>query len=92
LLAEGLTEVDRPGSTCPLTELPLFRDPNPLMSLFGTHSDMRYEVGQFPTADKVWSNTLKLPVWHREEDLTLVDRYIDGFRKVTAHHHELIGR
>lgn len=30
LLAEGLTEVDRPGSTCPLNLLPLFRDPAPI--------------------------------------------------------------
>jgi perosamine synthetase len=34
---------------------------------------------------------LKLPVWHREEDIPLVDRYIDAFRKVTEHHHELRG-
>lgn len=92
LLAEGLAEVDRPGSTCPLTELPLFRDPNPLMSRFGAHSGMNYQPGQFPVAQKVWRNTLKLPVWHREEDLPLVERYIDGFRKVIDNHDDLIGR
>jgi hypothetical protein len=38
--------------------LPLFRDSNPVLFRFGTRSDMRYEQGQFPTADKVWATTL----------------------------------
>jgi dTDP-4-amino-4,6-dideoxygalactose transaminase len=92
LLAEGLVEVDRPGSTCPLNRLPLFRDPNPLLARYGRNSSMSYEVGQFPVAERVWQHTLKLPVWHTEEDMPLVDRYIDGFCKVIDNHHELEGR
>ncbi|MDT5032848.1 MAG: hypothetical protein QOC94_3019, partial [Actinoplanes sp.] len=30
------------------------------------------------------------PVWHRDEDLPLVDQYIAAFRKVTERHVELL--
>lgn len=92
LVAEGLTEVDRPGSICPLNRLPLFREPRPLLSRFGYSSSMNYRAGQFPVAEQVWQRTLKLPVWHRKDDVPLVDRYLDGFRKVIDNHHELLGR
>ncbi len=50
-----------------------------------------YRPGQFPVAEQVWRHTLKLPVWHREEDLPLVDRYLEGIRKVIDNHEELLG-
>lgn len=87
LLAEGCIEVDRPGSTCPLNLLPLFQRPGPLFPALRDH--LSYRPGDFPVAELVWSRTLKLPVWHREEDLELVDQYIEGFRKVTTHAHTL---
>ena len=88
LLAEGLVEVDRPGSTRPLNQLPLFQDP---AGLLGSHRNTRfsYRDGEFPVAEHTWAHTLKLPVWHRDEDMLLVDRYIEGFRKVIDNHHEL---
>ncbi|MGH3773348.1 MAG: DegT/DnrJ/EryC1/StrS family aminotransferase [Pseudonocardiaceae bacterium] len=47
------------------------------------HKRCRYEIPA--------SHTLKLPVWHREEGMTLVNQYIEGFRKVVENHHELLG-
>jgi dTDP-4-amino-4,6-dideoxygalactose transaminase len=89
LKAEGCHEVDRPGSTCPLNLLPLFQEPGPLFPEY--QGKLTYTRGDFPHAEAVHHNTLKLPVWHREEDMPLVDRYIDAFRKVTSHYHELLG-
>ncbi|GAB3237761.1 hypothetical protein GCM10027447_37080 [Glycomyces halotolerans] len=42
-------------------------------------------------AEAIHHHTLKLPVWHREEDLPLVDSYIEAFRKVTSNYQELQG-
>lgn len=91
LQAEGCLEVDRPGSTCPLNTLPLFQDAEPLFPhdpvLYGLH----YHPGEFPVAEQVHRYTLKLPVWHREADLPLVRRYLDGFCKVTENYKQLMG-
>jgi dTDP-4-amino-4,6-dideoxygalactose transaminase len=89
LRAEGLSELDRPGSTCPLNLLPLFQDPTPLFPHHPYVDRISYRPGQFPVAEDVHRRTLKLPVWHREEDVPLVRQYIAGFRKVAAHHHDL---
>lgn len=89
LQAEGCKEVDRPGSTCPLNLLPLFQDPGPLFP--GYEGKFRYAPGDFPYAESVHTNTLKLPVWHQEEDIPLVDSYIRAFRKVIENHKDLVG-
>lgn len=89
LQAEGCREVDRPGSTCPLNLLPLFQEPQPL---FPEYKDkLAYAPGDFPVAEAIHYNTLKLPVWHREEDMPLVDSYIEAFRKVTENYRDLPG-
>ncbi|WP_131769963.1 DegT/DnrJ/EryC1/StrS family aminotransferase [Candidatus Protofrankia californiensis] len=89
LQVEGCRELDRPGSTSPLNLLPLFQEPGPLFpELEGKFS---YRPGDFPRAEMVHNNTLKLPVWHREEDMPLVDSYIEAFRKVTEHYGDLLG-
>ncbi|MFE7798689.1 DegT/DnrJ/EryC1/StrS family aminotransferase [Nocardia sp. NPDC057440] len=89
LQAEGCHEIDRPGSTCPLNLLPLFQDPEPLFPAFT--GKLAYAPGDYPRAEQIHHSTLKLPVWHREDDLPLVDRYIEAIRKVTEHHAELKG-
>ncbi len=86
LLAEGCHEVDRPGSTCPLNLLPLFQNPEPLLPAY--KDKLRYAPGDFPVAESVHANTLKLPVWHHEEDMPLVHSYIEAFRKVAHHYRE----
>ncbi|WP_433655345.1 DegT/DnrJ/EryC1/StrS family aminotransferase [Nocardia sp. CA-128927] len=89
LLAEGCAEIDRPGSTCPLNLLPLFQEPGLLFPAFT--GKLAYAPGDYPRAEEIHHATLKLPVWHREEDLSIVDRYIEAIRKVTEHHIELKG-
>jgi dTDP-4-amino-4,6-dideoxygalactose transaminase len=89
LQAEGCREVDRPGSTCPLNRLPLFRHPEALFPHYPYLNRVNYRSGQFPVAQQVHHHTLNLPVWHRPEDMPLVDGYIEAFRKVIEHHHEL---
>lgn len=89
LRAEGCHEVDRPGSTCPLNLLPLFQDPGPLFPQL--QGKFAYARGDFPRAEAIYGSTLKLPVWHREEDMPLVDRYIEAFRKVIDNHRDLLG-
>jgi len=50
-----------------------------------------YAPGQFPEAEAFHRNTLKLPVWHREEEIPLADAYTTAFSKVTTHHRDLAG-
>jgi perosamine synthetase len=88
LKAEGCIEVDQPGSTCPLNLHPLFQDPSPL---FPAYADkISYQPGDFPVAERVHHNTIKLPVWHRPEDRTLVDQYIAAITKVSTHYRDLL--
>ncbi|MGY5307825.1 DegT/DnrJ/EryC1/StrS family aminotransferase [Nocardia gipuzkoensis] len=87
LHAEGCREVDRPGSTCPLNLLPLFQQPEPLLPAYT--DALAYGAGEFPQAEAVHATTLKLPVWHREEDMPLVDSYIEAFRKVSDRYRDL---
>jgi perosamine synthetase len=87
--AEGAHEVDRPASTCPLNLLPLFQEPGPLFPQY--EGKLRHARGDFPRAEEMHRNTLKLPVWHREEDMPLVDYYIEAFRKVAEHYRDLLG-
>ncbi|WP_159929004.1 MULTISPECIES: DegT/DnrJ/EryC1/StrS family aminotransferase [Nocardia] len=89
LQAEGCTEFDRPGSTCPLNLLPLFQEPGPLFPAFT--GKLAYAPGDYPRAEALHHATLKLPVWHRDSDLPLVDRYIEALYKVITHHADLKG-
>lgn len=88
--AEGGHEIDRPGSTCPLNLLPLFQDAEALFPEYKKEK-LNYTSGDFPVAEAIHHNTLKLPVWHREEDIPLVDSYIEAFRKVTTNYRDLLG-
>ncbi|MEU7182004.1 MULTISPECIES: DegT/DnrJ/EryC1/StrS family aminotransferase [Streptomyces] len=86
--AEGAVEADRPGSTRPLTSHALFRHPGALLP---GYADRRGPApGDFPAAEHVHATTLKLPVWHREEDIPLVDAYTEAIAKVAAHHKDLL--
>jgi perosamine synthetase len=89
LIAEGAQDADRPGSTCPLNLLPLFQNPKELFPdlPFG----LAYRPGQYPRAEEFHRNSIKVPVWHRPDDLTLVASYAEAFQKVSAHHSELLG-
>lgn len=80
LLREGAVEVDRPGSTCPLPELPLFQRPG---TLFPAYRDIAMPTMEsFPRAAEFHRSILKLPVWHRPADEAVVDQYLEAFRRV----------
>ncbi|GAA1941988.1 DegT/DnrJ/EryC1/StrS family aminotransferase [Kitasatospora viridis] len=89
LLAEGAVEFDRPGSTRPLHELPLYQHPD-LLFPGRPHHHRKYQPGAFPVAEHAYQHTIKLPAWHREQDLALAERYIRAAVKVSEHHKELL--
>lgn len=89
LRAEGCAEVDRPGSTCPLNLHPLFQEPGALFPEYkGVFS---YSPGDFPIAETIYQRTLKLPVWHHEDDRIWVRCYVEALRKVTMNYQALLG-
>ncbi|MFJ4186644.1 DegT/DnrJ/EryC1/StrS family aminotransferase [Kitasatospora sp. NPDC089509] len=89
LVAEGATEFDRPGSTCPMNQLPLYQHPGPLFPGH-PHSHRRYAIGDFPVAEQAHAHTIKLPVWHREQDLKVAEQYVRAAIKISDHHEELL--
>lgn len=86
--AEGAAEADRPGSTCPLNNHPLFQRPGDLLAGYAGHRGPA--VGEFPVAEAVHATVLKLPVWHREADLHLADAYTSAITKVADHHKDIL--
>jgi dTDP-4-amino-4,6-dideoxygalactose transaminase len=89
LQAEGLSEVDRPGSTCPLNLLPLFQNPTELFPVYKKH-DFSYKTGDFPKAEKFYQNAIKLPVWASKNDLKFVNLYIRRIKKVIRNYRNLL--
>jgi perosamine synthetase len=90
LVAEGAQEADRPGSTCPLNLLPLFQNPKALFPDLPRR--IGYRPGQYPRAEEFHRSSIKLPVWHRTEDLPLAASYARAFQKVGERHSELLGQ
>lgn len=80
LVAEGCCDVDRPKITAPLHYYPLFRDPGQVFPAYGALPDRA-----FPAAEDFYARAFKLPVWHREEDDTLAEQYLEAIRKVMDH-------
>jgi dTDP-4-amino-4,6-dideoxygalactose transaminase len=89
LQTEGLSEVDRPGSTCPLNLLPLFQNPSELFPVYRKHY-FSYKPGDFPKAEKFYQNAIKLPVWASKNDLKFVNLYIRGIKKVIKNYRNLL--
>ncbi|MGI5340781.1 DegT/DnrJ/EryC1/StrS family aminotransferase [Streptomyces sp. CA-181903] len=86
--AEGATEADRPGSTCPLGTHPLFRAPGALLPGYADRQGPTTD--DFPAAGHVHATTFKLPVWHREADTHLADAYTAAITKVASHAKDLL--
>jgi len=89
LQAEGLSEVDRPGSTCPLNLLPLFQNPVELFPICKKNL-FSYKPGDFAKAEKFYQNAIKLPIWATKKDLKMVKLYISGIKKVINNLHDLL--
>jgi len=88
LQAEGLVEIDRPRSTCPLNLLSLFQNPQELFPVYKKFP-FSYKEGDFPRAEKFYKNALKMPVWAFKNDEKVVTAYICGIKKVVNHYQEL---
>lgn len=89
LQSEGLKEFDLPRSTGPLHLLPLFRNPGNFFPGYRGYK-FNYQRGDFPKAENFYRNALKLPVWVRRQDNSLVDIYQRGLVKVLKNHKELL--
>jgi perosamine synthetase len=87
--AEGLHEVDRPGSTRPLHREPLFRSPT---EVFAWASPTRSLPGSFPAADETYATSLKLPVWNDLDGEHIFSQYCVGLQKVLVNRAELAER
>lgn len=88
LQAEGCTDVDRPGSTCPLNLLPLFQNPSQLFPAYA--GKIKYRKGQFPIAESFFQQAIKLPVWCFPSDKEIVMGYLEAIEKVVRHHKDLL--
>lgn len=88
LQAEGAKEFDLPTSTSPLNLLPLFQDPAPLFPQYT--GKIAYHPGDFPKAEKFYTQALKIPVWHSEEGEKVWNYYATAFEKVITHYKEFI--
>lgn len=81
LHAEGLSEMDHPGSTMPLNVLPLFQKPERLFPNYAT-TPFSYTPEDFPQAAQYFKRALKMPVWGYPDEEPMVDAYIRGILKV----------
>jgi len=93
LLAEGLVEIDRPGSTRPIHDYPLFTSPEDVSPAL--YRPQTVPQTQFPRAEQFCATALKLPVWAFSDESAIVDAYIEGIQKVSevviTHPEVLIG-
>lgn len=82
LKAEGLVEADRPTSTCPLSDLPLFATPWEAMPRLYQAPPHSVPPATYPRSDRFFGTAIKLPVWAFPEDEQMVNSYIHGLTKV----------
>ena len=80
LTKEGLIEVDIPGSTGLLNNLPLFCHPDQILPRM-YDKDLRRQDG-FPAAQRFTDQLSKMPVWSFSDEEWISDKYIAGLRKV----------
>ena len=90
LRAEGI-EIKRPGSA-PLHLSSLFRGAlGGLENFTESRADARriYKKGDCPVSERIHDIALSMPTF-TYEPLSLIDEYLEGFRKVTAHLDDLL--
>ncbi len=83
LHAEGLCEVDIPGSTGLLHQLPLFTRPHELLTRL-YQAPLPSQSG-YPTAENICRSIIKLPVWTFPDEAPIVNHYVRGIRRVATH-------
>jgi len=88
LRVEGLVEVDRPSSTCPLNLLPLFQKPQEIFPIYKKYK-FSYKKNDFPRAENFYKSLIKIPIWVKNKDWTVMKSYVDGLEKVLNNINEL---
>lgn len=83
LNAEGGVEFDKPGSTCPLNRLELFKNPT---YLYPNYKKLFKEDELFENADNFYENSFKMPVWYNNEDVEIIIKYCDILKKVSNYY------
>lgn len=83
LNAEGGVEFDKPGSTCPLNRLELFKNPKYFYPEYENIID-KNEI--FEIADKFYENSFKMPIWYNEEDIKVILKYCEILKKVSNYY------
>lgn len=82
ILAEGLAEADRPGSTKHIHDLLLFTHPEGAFpQLYQANSNIGQDR-EFPRAKMYTEQALKFPVWSSKEDWPMVELYVAGMKKI----------
>lgn len=79
---EGGVEFDKPGSTCPLNRLELFKNPG----YFFQEYDKILGDESFDMADDFYENSFKIPVWYEKEDEDIVIKYCEILNKVSKYY------
>ena len=88
VIAEGATGVDIPGTNCPLTEFPCFRDGS--IAFDDTPASRRTHFkGEFQNAERFHSNIIKLPVWYGPQRFEFAHAYVNAITKVLDNIEEL---
>lgn len=80
---EGGVEFDKPGSTCPLNRLELFKNPS---YFYTTYDKILSENEKFEMADRFYDNSFKIPVWYDKQDENIVIKYCDILNKVSRYY------
>ncbi len=80
---EGGVEFDKPGSTCPLNRLELFKNPSYFYPSYDKILDIKEK---FEGADRFYDNSFKIPVWYNTEDENIVIKYCDILNKVSQYY------
>lgn len=83
LLAEGLCEMDVPGSTGVLNNQRLFTHPHELLARL-YRQPLPIQRG-FPQAQEFENSMIKMPMWAFPDEQSIVEAYVDGINKVVRY-------
>lgn len=78
----GLKEVDRPGSTAPAHNFPLFTEKSKIMPRLYNSSDRNQAHDDYSNAILFYKNAIKLPVWAFKDEENIVNTYIEGIKSI----------
>jgi len=79
---EGGVEFDKPGSTCPLNRLELFKNPS---YFYPTYDKILDDKEIYEEADRFYDNSFKIPVWYDPQDEDIVINYCDIQKKFSKY-------